>query len=100
MTTTLSTLIIGLLVGLALVGLPVLPAWAGSQTGATRRRRSTRRAPAPGRPGRIASGAGLRLPPPPDAAATTAEVAELEALAAERDAAALDRISYWDAGAP
>jgi membrane-associated phospholipid phosphatase len=48
----------------------------------------------------LGSGADLRLPPPPDQAATQAELAELEVLAAGRDAAALDRISYWDAGAP
>jgi membrane-associated phospholipid phosphatase len=40
------------------------------------------------------------LPAPPDKAATRAEIAELEALAAQRDPVALDRIGYWDAGSP
>jgi membrane-associated phospholipid phosphatase len=48
----------------------------------------------------LASGSELRLAPPPGEAETQAELAELQALAARRDAAALDRISYWDAGAP
>jgi membrane-associated phospholipid phosphatase len=48
----------------------------------------------------LASGAELRLPPPPDATGTQPEVAELRELSAHRDDAALDRISYWDAGAP
>ena len=47
----------------------------------------------------LKSGDQLRLPPPDDAAAA-GELAELEALAAGRDAAARDRIAYWDAGAP
>jgi membrane-associated phospholipid phosphatase len=48
----------------------------------------------------LASGSELRLPPPPDAAATKAELAELKRLAAQRDAAALESIRYWNAGAP
>src|SRR5215475_15731536 len=48
----------------------------------------------------LASGSELRLPAPPDRAATQAELAEIKALAARRDAAALDQISYWDAGWP
>ncbi len=48
----------------------------------------------------LISGSQLRLPPPPDAAATAAELRELRALMTGRDAAALDRISFWDAGAP
>jgi membrane-associated phospholipid phosphatase len=48
----------------------------------------------------LASGSQLRLPPPPDRSATEAEIRGLRELAAQRDAAALDRISFWDAGAP
>jgi hypothetical protein len=42
----------------------------------------------------------LRLPPPPDAGATAAEIRELQALKTQRKANVLDQISYWDAGAP
>ena len=45
----------------------------------------------------LPSGDHLRPAAPPDDAATDAELAEL---AADRDAATLDRISYWDAGSP
>ena len=48
----------------------------------------------------LASGRELRLAPPPDEQATQAEIAQLRDLAARRDAATLDRISYWNAGAP
>jgi membrane-associated phospholipid phosphatase len=48
----------------------------------------------------LASGSALRLPPPPDTVATQAELVELRTLASRRDAAALDQISYWDAGWP
>jgi PAP2 superfamily len=48
----------------------------------------------------LTSGSELRLPPPPDASTTQAELAELRTLAAQRDAAARDQISYWDAGWP
>ena len=48
----------------------------------------------------IAGGNQFRLPPPPDAEATRGEIAELKALAGQRDAAALLRIGYWDAGSP
>jgi membrane-associated phospholipid phosphatase len=48
----------------------------------------------------LTDGSQFRLPQPPDQAATAAELQELRALAAQRDAAALDRISFWDAGAP
>jgi membrane-associated phospholipid phosphatase len=47
----------------------------------------------------LQSGDELRPPPPPTGAAATAEVAEVRALLAQRDAAA-ERIAYWDAGAP
>jgi membrane-associated phospholipid phosphatase len=42
----------------------------------------------------------LRLAAPPDESTTSTELAELKSLAARRDAAALDQITYWDAGAP
>lgn len=48
----------------------------------------------------LASGEQLRLPPPPDRDATAAEIGQLKALVGQRDAAARDRIAYWDAGAP
>jgi hypothetical protein len=48
----------------------------------------------------LSSVSDLRLPPPPGEADTRAELAELQNLANNRDAAALDRIRYWDAGAP
>jgi PAP2 superfamily protein len=48
----------------------------------------------------LTSGSELRLPPPPSAADTRAELIQLQDLALERDGAALDRISYWDASAP
>ena len=37
---------------------------------------------------------------PPDQAATQAEIAELKALAEQRDAAAETLVAYWDAGSP
>jgi hypothetical protein len=48
----------------------------------------------------LASGDELRLQPPPRATDTQAELVELQELAGQRDGAALDRISYWAAGAP
>ena len=48
----------------------------------------------------LGSGRELRLAAPPDEEATRAEIAQLRDLATRRDAAALDRIRYWDAGAP
>ena len=48
----------------------------------------------------IVSGRQLRVPPPPDRAATEKELSELSQMAAGRDRAALDRVSYWDTGAP
>jgi membrane-associated phospholipid phosphatase len=47
----------------------------------------------------LTSGSQLRLPPP-DQAATATELRGLRAMAGQRDTAALDRISFWDAGAP
>ena len=48
----------------------------------------------------LANGRQLRLAPPPNRTATLAEIRELRNLAAQRDAQALDRIRYWDAGSP
>jgi membrane-associated phospholipid phosphatase len=48
----------------------------------------------------IASGAQFRVPPPPDRAATEKELGELARIAASRDAAALDRVAYWNTGSP
>ena len=48
----------------------------------------------------LTSGDQLRPEAPPDEAATQDELAELKAMVADRDAAALERISYWDAGSP
>ena len=48
----------------------------------------------------IASATEIRVPAPPDAAATAAELAELQRLASARNAATLERIRYWDAGSP
>ena len=46
----------------------------------------------------LTSGSELRLPAPPDQEATAAETQELKTLTARRDAAALERVNYWDAG--
>ena len=51
------------------------------------------------RPWLLASGSQFRPAPPPDRGTTEAELRELKALAGRRDAAALDRIKFWDAGA-
>jgi len=48
----------------------------------------------------LTSGSQLRLPPPPDASSTATELQRLHAMAARRDAAVLDQISFWDSGAP
>ena len=48
----------------------------------------------------LTSGSQLRLPPPPDAAATAAELQQLRAMAARRETAVLDQISFWNSGAP
>ena len=48
----------------------------------------------------ISSGKDYRAPPPPDPGVTEKEVAELKKLAESRDKAALDKIAYWDTGAP
>src|SRR5215468_1460706 len=48
----------------------------------------------------ITSGAELRTVPPPDGRVTERELEELVRTATKRDRAALDRIVYWDTGAP
>ena len=46
------------------------------------------------------SGSQLRPPAPPDRASTRTEIEALRAMAGERDAAALDQVTYWASGAP
>src|SRR5215472_1943548 len=48
----------------------------------------------------LTSGSQLRVAPPPDQATTAAELQQLRGLATRRDAAALDRVGFWDTGAP
>lgn len=48
----------------------------------------------------LSAGHEMRLPPPPDAAATSAELQELRALTTQRDAAEQERIRYWDFSSP
>jgi hypothetical protein len=48
----------------------------------------------------LTSAQEFRLPAPPDSAATRSEIQQLETLAKQRDAAALQLVRYWDAGAP
>jgi hypothetical protein len=48
----------------------------------------------------IESGRQFRVPPPPDRAATEMELGEVAQAAAAREHATLDRIAYWDTGAP
>jgi membrane-associated phospholipid phosphatase len=48
----------------------------------------------------ITSGSQFRLAPPPDRAATDKELDGLAQIAAGRDRSALDRVAYWDTGAP
>jgi membrane-associated phospholipid phosphatase len=48
----------------------------------------------------LSSGSQFRLPPPPDAAASRAELEQLRATMASRDAAAEARIAWWDSAAP
>jgi hypothetical protein len=48
----------------------------------------------------IASGAAFRRSAPPDRAATATEIKQLQDLASQRNAAALDQIQYWNAGGP
>src|SRR5262249_35763765 len=46
----------------------------------------------------LRSGDQFRLPAPPDATATRAEITELQKLAASRDTVALDSIEFWHTG--
>lgn len=48
----------------------------------------------------LTSGRQIQVPPPPDRAATEAELGELRALAAQRNTTALNQIAFWDVGAP
>jgi len=48
----------------------------------------------------LTSGDQLRLPPPPKQEDSKEEIEALKQLAAQRDAAALELIKFWDAGAP
>jgi membrane-associated phospholipid phosphatase len=48
----------------------------------------------------ISSGSQFRAPPPPDRIATEKELGELAQIPATRDAAALDRVAYWNTGSP
>src|SRR5262245_22411573 len=48
----------------------------------------------------ISSGREFRAAPPPNDAATAAEIDELKSLANKRDAAAMDVIAYWNVGPP
>src|SRR5215213_2303239 len=48
----------------------------------------------------LTSGDQLRPEAPPDETATPAELSTLQAMVDDRDAVALDRIAYWDAGSP
>ena len=48
----------------------------------------------------LKSGQEMRLPRPPDAAATAIELQEVRALVSQRDAAAAERIRYWDFQSP
>lgn len=45
----------------------------------------------------LSSGSQLRLASPPDG---SSEIGEVKALAAQRDGLTMDRIAYWDTGAP
>lgn len=48
----------------------------------------------------LSSGSQYRPAPPPDRAATQTEIQQLQGLAGQRDAAALDQIRFWDTGGP
>jgi membrane-associated phospholipid phosphatase len=48
----------------------------------------------------VTSGQQHRVPPPPDRTATEQELVDLVRMAATRDRATLDRVAYWDTGAP
>jgi membrane-associated phospholipid phosphatase len=48
----------------------------------------------------LSSGREVALAPPPGEHATKNEIEQLKGLASQRNAVALDRINYWNAGAP
>src|SRR5262249_56012699 len=48
----------------------------------------------------LTSGSQLRLPPPPDASSTAAELQQLRAMAARRDPARPDHITFSDSRPP
>jgi hypothetical protein len=48
----------------------------------------------------LSSASQVRPAAPPDQAATEKELAQVRSEIAKRDAAALDRVTYWDAGWP
>ncbi len=48
----------------------------------------------------ISSGKDFRVPPPPDASATAAEIAQMRNVLTRKDPEAADKIAFWDAGSP
>jgi membrane-associated phospholipid phosphatase len=48
----------------------------------------------------ISSGKDFRVPPPPDAAATAAELAWLKTLTQEKDLTIAEQVRFWNAGPP
>ena len=96
------SLSIRVLVGLALVSLPVLPASARQTTSGEGELAAAQTDQTAGSwpTWAIQSGSQLRLPPPPDAEATRNEINVLQELAVQRDPAALNVINYWNTGAP
>src|SRR5258708_3806336 len=48
----------------------------------------------------ISSGKDFRVPPPPDAAATKAELDWLRTAIAEKDSRIAAQVKFWDAGSP
>ena len=48
----------------------------------------------------IPSGKDFRVPPPPDASATAAELVEVQKLVGQADGGIAARIRFWDAGSP
>jgi membrane-associated phospholipid phosphatase len=91
------------MMGMAPLGLTLDHAWAQTQTTPPKLLASL--GPIEATAGRwktwvLESGSQLRLPQPPSDSETESEIGELRSLAARRDAAALEQIAYWDAGAP
>src|SRR6266508_1392096 len=100
MTTKRRTVALGLLASPALLHAGSRAAWAAPESA----RPAASTAPVEPRAGSwktwlLTSGSQFRPAPPPDRAATEAELRELKSLAGRRDEATLDRIAYWDAGA-